>query len=124
MPKENQEQKKIVGRVMHEFKHGELGSSQGGKVRSRRQAVAIALSEAGASNEQSPRQNRRQLSHTRSKERHGDTAQQRKEGPHATDRKPASDSGTRADLYQEAARRGIAGRSRMNKQQLQNALAH
>jgi hypothetical protein len=86
MPKENAEQKKTVGRVMHEFKHGELESRHGEKVKSPRQAVAIALSEAGASNEQSPRQNRRHLSRTRTKERHGATAQQAKEGRHATDR--------------------------------------
>jgi 2'-5' RNA ligase len=38
-----------VGQVMHEFKHGSLhsGSSHGPKVRSHRQAIAIALSEAG-----------------------------------------------------------------------------
>jgi hypothetical protein len=34
---------------MHEFKHGELKSGRGGKVKSRRQAIAIALKEAGAS---------------------------------------------------------------------------
>jgi hypothetical protein len=45
-------QREIEGRVMHEFKHGELRSGRGGKggkVKSRRQAIAIALSEAGAS---------------------------------------------------------------------------
>jgi len=37
-----------VRKVMHEFKHGTLrsGSKRGPKVRSRRQAIAIALSEA------------------------------------------------------------------------------
>lgn len=37
-----------VHTVMHEFKHGELhsGSKKGPKVKSRKQAVAIALSEA------------------------------------------------------------------------------
>jgi hypothetical protein len=37
---------------MHEFKHGELKSGpggRGGKVKSRRQAIAIALSESAAS---------------------------------------------------------------------------
>lgn len=36
-----------VEKVMHEFKHGELhsGSKKGPKVKSRKQAVAIALSE-------------------------------------------------------------------------------
>jgi hypothetical protein len=38
-------------KVMHEFKHGKLhsGSKQGPKVKSRKQAVAIAMSEAGKS---------------------------------------------------------------------------
>jgi hypothetical protein len=36
-----------VGKVMHEFKHGELhsGSKKGPKVANRKQAIAIALSE-------------------------------------------------------------------------------
>ena len=45
-------QRRTTGRVMHEFKHGELKSGpagKGGKVKSRRQAIAIALKEAGAS---------------------------------------------------------------------------
>ena len=35
-----------VHKVMSEYKHGSLKSSSGGKVKSRKQAVAIALSEA------------------------------------------------------------------------------
>ena len=35
-----------VARVMHEFKEGDLKSSSGQKVKSRKQAVAIGLSEA------------------------------------------------------------------------------
>jgi hypothetical protein len=35
-----------VHRVMDEFKHGELRSSSGQKVQSRKQAIAIGLSEA------------------------------------------------------------------------------
>lgn len=43
-------QKKKVGRVMHEFKHGGLKSGGSGrKVKSRKQAVAIAMSESGQS---------------------------------------------------------------------------
>lgn len=40
-----------VHKVMHEFKHGELhsGSKKGPKVISRKQAIAIAMSEAGKS---------------------------------------------------------------------------
>jgi len=39
------------GKVMHEFKRGELhsGSARGPIVHSRKQAIAIALSEAGKS---------------------------------------------------------------------------
>lgn len=76
-------QKRITGRVMHEFKHGELKSGRGGKggkVRSRRQAIAIALEEAGASKYESPRRNRRNLRRTESKEARGRTAQQEREG--------------------------------------------
>ena len=40
-----------VRKVMHEYKHGELdsGSKEGPMVTDRRQAVAIAMSEAGMS---------------------------------------------------------------------------
>ena len=40
---------KKIGKVMHEYKAGELhsGSKKGPAVTSKRQAVAIALSEAG-----------------------------------------------------------------------------
>ena len=39
-----------VGKVMHEYKMGGLHSGKGGpEVKSRKQAVAIALSEAGMS---------------------------------------------------------------------------
>lgn len=37
---------RAVGREMHKFKAGTLKSGSGGKVRSRKQAVAIALSQA------------------------------------------------------------------------------
>jgi hypothetical protein len=59
VPKTTPRQSKTTGRVMHEFKHGELRSGpegKGGKVKSRRQAIAIALSEAGASKYQSERE--------------------------------------------------------------------
>jgi hypothetical protein len=45
-------QQKKVETVMHEFKHGELKSSTGAKVKKRKQAVAIALSESGQSRKQ------------------------------------------------------------------------
>jgi hypothetical protein len=43
---ETETQKRKVGKVMHEFKEGDLKSSSGDKVKSRKQAVAIAMSEA------------------------------------------------------------------------------
>ncbi|HEY7578417.1 MAG TPA: DUF6496 domain-containing protein [Acetobacteraceae bacterium] len=129
MAKQTGARRKTVGRVMHEWKHGELESSRGGRVKSRRQAVAIALSEAGASNQQSTRQNRRQYSRTKSKERRGETAQQRKEGraaigstSNSSRRGRRSGGPTRAQLYRQAMRRKIPGRSRMNKAQLVRAL--
>ena len=52
MAKTTKSQRKTVGRVMHEYAQGDLKSGprgKAGKVESRKQAVAIALSEAGAS---------------------------------------------------------------------------
>ncbi len=137
---ETPEQRATVRRVMHEFKHGELESSRGGKVRNSKQAVAIALSESGASNQQSAEANRRQLSRSKRKERAGQTAQAEAEGQEPARRtlqegrrgarrsradRPDSrggDKSTRKALYAEAARKGISGRSRMNKEQLARAL--
>jgi hypothetical protein len=136
---------------MHEFKHGELKSGRGrkgGKIRSRRQAIAIALEEAGASKYESDRRN---LRRTETKEAKGRTAQQEREGkshvgayrkrestramagrnarkPTARGRKAATararkrDGHTRQELYARAKRRRIEGRSRMSKRQLENAL--
>jgi hypothetical protein len=47
---QSKQQKETVGRVMHEFKHGELETSRGRKVKNPKQAIAIGLHEAGASN--------------------------------------------------------------------------
>jgi hypothetical protein len=80
MAKQSRQQKKTVGRVMHEFKHGELRSGSGGKVKSPRQAIAAALSEAGASRRKSPKQNKRQLAKTKSRERGSRTGQARSDG--------------------------------------------
>ena len=44
-----------VGVVMKEFKRGTLKSSSGEKVKSRKQAIAIALSEAGLSRKKKKR---------------------------------------------------------------------
>jgi hypothetical protein len=95
--KQDPKQKAIVGRVMHEFKQGKLESSQGGKVRNPRQAIAIALHEAGASRDETPARNRKNLARTTSRM-------------------------TRAELYAEAQRKEIPGRSRMGKEELLKAL--
>jgi Family of unknown function (DUF6496) len=85
MPQETKPQKETVGRVMHEFKHGELRSGASGrKVKNPKQAIAIALSEAGASNQQSPKENEAHLRRTKAKERRGETAQPEAEGKGAS----------------------------------------
>jgi len=109
--KQSKAQKETVERVMHEFKHGELERGHGGKVKNPKQAIAIALSEAGASNQQSPKQNREKLRQTKRKEREGRTAQAEKEG-----------GATRAELYRQAQKAQIPGRSHMDKAALQRAL--
>jgi hypothetical protein len=48
-PKTEKGKQNKVEKVMKEFKEGALKSSSGDKVESRKQAVAIALSEAGKS---------------------------------------------------------------------------
>jgi hypothetical protein len=139
---------------MHEFKHGELRSGpggKGGKVKSRRQAIAIALKEAGASKYESERENERNLAKSERKEARGETYQQEAEGKSrvgargrressrgmggrnatkttARGRKAArararhNGGATKQVLYQRAKARGIEGRSRMSKRQLENAL--
>lgn len=140
---------------MHEFKHGELKSGRGGKggkVKSRRQAIAIALRESGASKYETPRQNRGALAKSKRKERAGRTGQQEREGRShvgargrressramggrnatkrtASGRKAARTRArevgggvTKAQLMKQARRRSIPGRSRMTKRQLANAL--
>jgi Family of unknown function (DUF6496) len=133
MARQSRGQKETVGRVMHEFKHGELKiRGSGPKVKNPRQAIAIALHEAGASREESPAANRKNLRRTKAKERKGETAEARKEGKRAQDRtlhrgssrgRGARDGArSKTELYAEARRRGIAGRSRMSKGELERAL--
>jgi hypothetical protein len=109
MAKETKAQRETVERVMGEFKDGTLTRGRGGTVTDPKQAIAIALSEAGASNQQTPQRNRKRLAETKARERAGRTPAG-KDGP------------SRAELYQDAARRGIPGRSRMTKAALARAL--
>ena len=142
-----------MGRVMHEYAHGELKSGpegKGGKVKNRRQAIAIALHEAGASKYDSEAKNRRNLARTERKEARGQTYQQEAEGKShvgargkresspamggkdatettrrgqkAADARARKGGATKDELYARARARHIEGRSKMTKQQLSNAL--
>ena len=106
-------QKQTINRVMHEFKHGELESSSGLKVRNPKQAIAIGLREAGASKYESKERNRENLKRTKARERRGATKK---------DRRERHDDGqmTREELCAEARR--IPGRSKMSKRDLERAL--
>jgi hypothetical protein len=73
---QSKEQKETVGRVMHEFKHGELKTSRGRKVKNPKQAIAIGLREAGASKYESKQKNRENLKRTKARERRSETAKQ------------------------------------------------
>ena len=125
MAKQSRAQKETIERVMHEFKEGELKiRGTGPKVRNPKQAIAIALHEAGASNQESLKKNRENLAKTKAKERQSGTAKTAKS---ATPRqrlgtKAAMQRRTRADLYAEAKQRDIPGRSKMSKAELERAL--
>jgi len=69
MPNESKAQKTTIKPVMHEAKEGKLQTSAGRQVKSHKQAVAIALREAGASNQETPAKNKASLKKTRSRER-------------------------------------------------------
>jgi len=152
MAKATQRQRRTEGRVMHEFKHGELKSGpggKGGKVKNRKQAIAIALSEGGHSKYDSAAENRRNRARTARKEAKGRTAQQEREGKRHLGSKNQRESTramggknarrltaagkraararvqggeTKTELYRQAQRRHIPNRSKMTKTQLRNAL--
>jgi len=52
--KTSRKAQKKVGKVMHEYKHGQLKSGGRKKVKNRKQAIAIALSEARRSGAKVP----------------------------------------------------------------------
>lgn len=104
----------------------------GPKVKNPKQAVAIALHEAGATNRESPKKNRRNFQRTKAKEARGQTAQAESEGKNAQERtlKGATDRGrtgatedqTKKALYAMAQKQHIAGRSKMSKADLERAV--
>jgi hypothetical protein len=55
MAKYSKKSQNKVKKVMHEYKHGELKSGNGRKVKSRKQAIAIGLSEARESGAKVPK---------------------------------------------------------------------
>lgn len=93
MAKETPGQQAKVAAIMHEWKQGQLKANGGRKVRNPKQAIAIALHQAGASRDQTG------------------------EPP-----PPDHTRMTRAELYAEARRRRIPNRSGMTRHQLQQAL--
>jgi hypothetical protein len=126
-------QRETVGRVMHEFKHGELKTAAGKrKVKNPKQAIAIALHEAGASKHESKAENEKNLRHTKAKERRSETYRDEAEGGKNSRRVKSTaakstnaksrQQKTKSELYAEARKRDIPGRSKMNKQQLEHAL--
>ena len=133
---ESKAQRGTVERVMHEYKEGELktGRGKGPAVKSRKQAIAIALQESGATNRESPTRNKANLARTKGKERRGQTAEAESEGKSAQDRTVKNgevrgrSSRSNADgkdaLYARAKALNIAGRSKMTKAQLRRAVSH
>ncbi len=124
MAGQSKAQKDTVKRVMHEFKHGELNQPGGRKVKNPKQAIAIALHEAGASNQESQEKNRQNLRKTKAKERKGETGKDAAEGRGGAGANGGSKGvKSKAELYDEAKKRDIPGRSKMDKAQLERALA-
>src|SRR5689334_4637487 len=111
MAKETKAQQETIERVMHEFKRGDLETAGGRKVKNPKQAIAIGLSEAGASTQQSPSENGKRLRATKSKE-----------GAGRTDCGRAGDEPTRAELYEQAKKLNVVGRSKLSKAELQRAV--
>lgn len=125
MAEQSKEQKETVGRVMHEFKHGELETSAGKKVTNPKQAIAIGLREAGASKYESDEKNEENLKRTKQRERRGETAKAEAEGRGKRSGKTANTSTsdkTKAELYEKAKAKDISGRSSMSKQELAKAV--
>ena len=115
MAKSSPSQRKTSGRVMHEFKHGELKSGKGGKggkVKSRKQAIAIAMHESGTSKYDSGAEKKSSLAKSKHKESKGETYQQEKEGKsHVGARgRRESSRGMGGENATRTTRRGSSGR--------------
>ena len=58
MPKYGKKAQEKVHKMMHEFKEGKLKSGNDGKVKSRKQAIAIGLSEARKEGDKVPKKSK------------------------------------------------------------------
>src|ERR1700680_2055982 len=110
--------RKTVKRVMHEYQHGELKTARGArKVKNPKQAIAIALSEAGASKYDTPPERANNLRRTKTKEQRGETGQAATEGGAraartlATPSKSATKSTRRTSASKSTAGQSATGRS-------------
>src|ERR1700716_2113306 len=115
-------QRKTVKRVMHEYKHGELKTARGTrKVKNPKQAIAIALSEAGASKNDTPQERAHNLRRTKVKEKRGETYQAATEGRAraagtlASPSKSATKSTRRASASKSTASNSTAGKASTRK---------
>jgi hypothetical protein len=111
MAKYGKGSQKKVKKVMREYKKGKLKSGSGRKVKNRKQAIAIGLSEARKSGAKAPKKS----SSTKSRGSSKSKAASKSRG--------SSNGVTKEQLYKQAQKRNIEGRSKMTKAQLQRALA-
>jgi hypothetical protein len=123
-------QRKTVKRVMHEYKHGELKTARGArKVKNPKQAIAIALSEAGASKYDTPQERAHNLRRTKTKEKRGETGQAATEGRAraartlATPSKSATKTTRRASARKSTAGKSATGKSATGKSAASKATA-
>ena len=116
MARQTPAQKDTIDRVMHAFKEGDLDKRDGKPVKNPKQAIAIALHEAGASNQEDEASNKRNVARTKRRERSGQTA------PVPNESEEAGSGETHAALHDEARRKNIPGRSKMTKAELAGAV--
>lgn len=143
MARQSKAQQKTVSRTMHTYKKGALTSGSGRTVKNPKQAIAIGLSEAGASRTQGKGAGRSAAASKDSatpKRRGRPPGGQSKAGAAAktavkktatqskrTGKSPTArraprngdySGWTRLELYQQASKKDIPGRSRMSKAEL------
>ena len=146
MARQSKAQQKTVARHMHKYKKGALTSGSGRKVKNPQQALAIGLSEAGVSRKQGKRtgasaqadapkrrgrppsaQNKarpatRAAAPKKAAAARGsagkETGKSQATSPRRAPRNGDYSGWTRIELYQQASKKDIPGRSRMSKAEL------